>query len=555
MHALTITVEGQPARQVPSGTLVKAVLSETTATGLAVLGALVNNEAVSLNDSLVINATVAPLTLADEHGWRIYQWSLAFLLAAAMREVSPRAVLRVRHSMGNGLYCTVDWPEAERAETLEKRVARIEAAMRDLVARNEAIETEVVGYEEAIQLFEKVGQEDTLNLLRHRNPPRVTLIRCDGFVDLAQAPMVPHTGLLAQFKLTPCAPGFVLDMPAKSAPDRVAPFELQPKLFQIYQEHIAWGRILGVTTVGQLNEAIVSKRIDDIILTAEALHQKKLAGIADLIAERKPTIRLVLVAGPSSAGKTTFAKRLISHLRVNGLRPQLISTDDYFVGDAENPRDEQGNLDYEHIESMDLKRLNSDLLNLLEGREVHLRRFNFIAKTGQDRPETTRLGPQDVIVMEGIHCLNPRLTAQVPRAVKFLIYISALTQLGIDSHTRISTTDNRLIRRLVRDSQYRGYTALTTLQRWPSVGRGEQRWIFPFQGEADIMFNSALDYELAVLKSFAVPLLNQVKPSHPEYVEARRLTGFLHNFLSIPATSVPGDSLLREHIGGSQLRY
>jgi len=263
----------------------------------------------------------------------------------------------------------------------------------------------------------------------------------------------------------------------------------------------------------------------------------------------------VLAAGPSSAGKTTFAMRLVSHLRVNGLRPMVISTDDYFVGDALNPRDKQGNLDYEHIESMDLPLLNRDLLNLLDGREVHLRSFDFHTRTGHERPNATRLGPQDVIIMEGIHCLNPQLTSEVPQSVKFQIYVSALTQLGIDRDNRISTTDNRLIRRMVRDAQYRGHQAISTIQRWPSVRYGEKRWIFPYQHLSDVTFNSALDYELAVLKPFVGPLLNQIKPSQPEYAEARRLTGFLHNFLAISPSLVPGNSILREYIGGSQLKY
>lgn len=555
MREATVTVDGKPPVRLPARTRLADVLPATAANGWAVVGALRNNEVVSLNQAVVADARVSPLTLADPDGWRICRWSLGFLLAMAVRSAFPSAALRVRHSLGNGLYCTVDWTADAPATPLAERVARIEAAMHDLVARDLPIEPDLVAYEDAIRLFEQAGQFDTLNLLRHRNPPHVILMRCGDFVDLAHEPLVPRTGLLNRFRLTPWEPGFVLEIPDPQAPDRIEPFQRQPHLFQIYQEHIAWGRILGVTTVGQLNEAIVSKSIDEVILTAEALHEKKLAEIALQIASRKPTIRLVLAAGPSSAGKTTFAKRLASHLRVNGLRPLVLSTDNYFVGDDQNPRDEQGRLDYEHIESMDLQRLNRDLLDLLEGREVHLRAFNFVTKTGMDLPAATRLGPQEVIVMEGIHCLNPQLTSDVPRSVKFLIYVSALTQLGVDSHTRISTTDNRLIRRLVRDNQFRGYTALHTLQRWPSVGRGERRWIFPYQNGADATFNSALDYELAVLKPFVVPLLNQVKPSDPEYSEARRLTGFLHNFLAIGPESVPGDSILREYIGGSQLKY
>ena len=555
MRNILITVEGQAAEKKKAGTPVRELLPAKLPNGLDVVAALVNNEVVALNHALVVNARIAPLTLADNDGWRVYRWSLGFLLAMAMRKLSPAASFRLRHSLGNGLFCSVDWPAAEAVAPRAARVAQIEQAMRDLVARNLPIEPELQSYEDALRLFEEAGQPDTLNLLRHRNPPHVAMLRCEAFIDLAHEPIVHRTGLLSLFQLVPYETGFVLDMPAVGAPDRVAPFEPQPHLFHVYQEHAAWGRILGVTTVGQLNETIVKREIDDIIQTAEALHEKKLAAIAASITSRKPTVRLVLAAGPSSSGKTTFAMRLVSHLRVNGLRPVVISTDDYFVGDVLNPRDEQGNLDYEHIESMDLARLNRDLLDLLDGREAHLRTFDFRTKTGKDRLQATRLGAQDVIIMEGIHCLNPQLTQDVPRAVKFLIYVSALTQLGIDRHNRISTTDNRLIRRLVRDDQYRGHPAIHTLLRWASVQRGEKRWIFPYQHLADATFNSALDYELAVLKPFAVPLLNQIKPSQPEYAEARRLTGFLHNFLAIPPASVPGNSILREYIGGSQLKY
>ncbi|MFZ4395559.1 MAG: nucleoside kinase [Kiritimatiellia bacterium] len=555
MRDVMIVVEGQPAMKKAARTLVRDVLPARGVNGLDVIAALVNNEVVSLNHALVVNSCVAPLTLADSHGWRVYRWSLGFLLAMAMRTVVPQVAFRVRHSLGNGLYCSAHWPDAEAAAPLAERVAHIEQAMRDLVARDLSIENELLSYVDALQQFKQSGQDDTINLLHHRNPPHVALLRCDGFLDLAHEPIVHRTGLLTLFRLTPYETGFVLDMPSVDAPYCVAPFEPQPQLFHVYQEHAAWGRILGVTTVGQLNESVMNKRMDDIIQTVEALHEKKLSAIADAITSRKQTIRLVLVAGPSCSGKTTFAMRLVSHLRVNGLHPVVISADDYFVGDELNPRDAQGNLDYEHIESMDLARLNRDLLDLLEGRPVHLRLFDFRTKTGRDREETSRLGPQDVIIMEGIHCLNPQLTAEVPRQVKYQIYVSALTQLGVDRHNRISTTDNRLIRRLVRDDQYRGHQAIHTLRRWPSVRQGEQRWIFPYQHLVDATFNSALDYELAVLKPFVVPLLNQIKPSQPEYTEARRLTGFLHNFLAIPPTAVPGNSLLREYIGGSQLKY
>lgn len=564
MRTVMVQVDDQKPREVPADTPVLAVLPDRTPDGLPVLGALVNNEVVSLSFPLAVNSHVEPLTLADDHGWRIYRWSLSFLLAKAVHETFPGAAFHVRHALGTGLYCTVAWPEQPvdpapdalaAVPAHERHVIRLRDALQRLVTADLPLDPVRVSYEDAMRMFQANGQSDKSALLEHRNPPQVHLVNCDGFLDLLQEPMVHRTGLLPLFDLVPCGPGFVLQIPARDQPTALAPFQFEPHLFRVYQEHVAWGRILGITTVGQLNEAIMANRVEDFIQTAEALHEKKLAHIAEQIATRTPPARLVLIAGPSSAGKTTFAKRLITHLRVNGLQPLLISTDNYFVGDERNPRDAAGNLDYEHIESMDLARLNRDLQALLDDQPVHLPEFDFVNKRSRDREAVTQLGPRGLVVMEGLHCLNPQLTAEVDDAGKFRVYISALTQLAVDHNTRISTTDNRLLRRLVRDHRYRGHPALHTLQRWPSVQRGERRWIFPFQHLSDATFNSALDYELAVIKNRAAPLLNELKPHQREYAEARRLSGFLHNFLAVPPNAVPGNSILREYIGGSQLRY
>jgi len=552
MRTLRIEIPGQPDMDVDSGTPVGALLPATGADGLPVVGARVNNDAVSLGFPLVAHASVKPLTAADNHGWRIIRWSLSFLLGKAIHTVFPGVSYQVRHSMGNGLFCTVDWPESPDSAA---PVATIQAAMQALVAADTPIEYDIVSFADALRLFESSRQYDKLHLLNHRNPPYIPIIRCGSFFDLAQEPIVHRAGLLQPFDLIAYEGGMVLRLPLRSNPRQLGDWMPNPKLFAVYQEHIAWGRILGITSVGRLNLLIGRGRVDDFIQTAEALHEKKLAGIAARISERTPRVRLVLVAGPSSAGKTTFAKRLCTHLRVNGLQPMLISTDDYFVGDERNPRDAAGNLDYEHIESVDLQRLNSDLAALLSGREIRPRRFDFKTKTGIDHSEPARLPANGILVMEGIHCLNPRLTAEADDGGAFRVYVSALTQLGIDSNCRISTTDNRLIRRIVRDNAHRGHTALATLRRWPSVRKGEKRWIFPFQNRADAIFNSALDYELAVLKPLAVPLLNQIKATEEEFVEARRITGFLQNFVELPAAAVPGYSILREYIGGSQLNY
>ena len=554
MHAITVTVKGREPAVVSTGTRVGDLLPSVDEDGFPVLGAIVNNMVLSLFIPLVTDATIEPITIRDAHGWNIYRTSLCFLLAKTAHEQFPGLECRVRNSIGAGLYCTVAWPDLS-PDALAANVARLKEAMQATVRQDLPITAETVSYEAAVSLFRQTGQSDKLNLLLHRNPPIVSLMRCGPFLELSQEALVARTGVLELFELIPHAQGFVLNVPTLAKPRELSPLPPFEYLFQVYQEHIQWGQIVGITTVGQLNQAIVEKRADDFVRTMEALHDKKLGRIADRITQRKHPVRLVLVAGPSSAGKTTFAKRLVTHLRVNGCKPLLISTDNYFVGDELNPRDADGKLDYEHIESMDLKRLNDDLLRLMRGEPVRMRGFDFKTRTGFDQAEPTQLPVNGIIVMEGLHCLNPRLTSDIPREDKFLVYVNALTQLCVDSSNRISTNDTRIIRRMVRDYQFRNRPALNTLQMWSSVVRGEQRWIYPFQHLADAVFNSALDYELAVLKPMATQLLNQVKPWNEEYIEARRLSGFLHNFSSLTPDVVPGDSILRESIGGSQLTY
>lgn len=551
-RVIRITLPGRPDTDVDAGTPVGALLPAIADNGLPIVGAIVNNDAVSLGFPLAAHATVTPLTAADHHGWRIIRWSLSFLLGKAIHTTFPDLSYRVRHSMSGGLFCTVAWPNGN---SVADNVALIKAEMERLIDADTPISYDVVSYADALRLFESSHQHDKLALFTHRNPPYMTINRCGIFYDMAQEPIVHRAGLLRPYDLIPYENGMVLRLPSRANPQELGEWSPNPKLFAVYQEHISWGRILGVNSVGKLNRLIHDGGTDDLIQTAEALHEKKLAVIAADIANRKSPVKLILVAGPSSAGKTTFSKRLCTHLRVNGMRPLLISTDDYFVGDERNPRDANGHLDYEHIEAVDLKLLNEDFTRLLDGQTIKRRVFDFKTKEGYASDEEFNLKDNGVIVMEGIHSLNPRMITIPDSSCSYRIYVSALTQLGIDRNCRISTTDNRLIRRMVRDNAHRGHPALATLRRWPSVGRGEARWIFPFQNNADAIFNSALDYELAVLKPLATPLLNQVKSTDPEFVEARRLSGFLQNFVELPATAVPGYSILREYIGGSQLRY
>lgn len=523
--------------------------------GLPCLGALVNNEVSSLSYPLTTDSKLSFLTAADSHGIRIYRNSISFILAKAVSELFPAAQFSVEHSFGTGLYCSF---EAHRGKVADKRtgrkqVAEIERRMRQIVKQNLPIRRRKLSFEQAAEQFRRTGQYDKLNLLRFRNPPRIVIHTCGGFSDLGHSPLAQGTGALGVFRLVHYRSGFVLQLPDREAPACVAPFIDQPQLFHILQEHKDWGRILNVTTVGRLNEIIAGGEISEFIRVAEALHEKKTAAIADQIVARR--CRVILVAGPSSAGKTTFSKRLAVQLRVNGLRPRTISTDDYFFDEAHTPRDEEGKLDFEHIKAVDVVLFNQHLVKLLRGEEIEQIQFDFEKK--QRRLSGTRLHLEDdeLLIVEGIHGLNPRLTYMVPAGQKFRIYVSALTQLAIDSNNRISTTDNRLMRRMVRDKRFRGNSPLATLRMWPSVRKGEKTWVFPFQRQADVAFNSALDYELAVLKPLVEPLLLEIKPSDAEYAEARRLSAFLSNFLAVSDFEVPRTSILREYIGRSGFRY
>ena len=553
-EAITLVLEDGRSCAVPAGTPAGALPgADGTRDGLPFLAARVNHDVVSLSYPLEYDARVEFLTFADPHGWRVYQRSLSFLTAMALRRTFPRAQFSLQHSLGQGLY----WSFRDNAhEGMDpSKLAHLAQAMRDLVDRDLPIERRKLSYMDALARFTEDGEDDKRDLLSCRNPPHVVLHVCDGASDLAHGPLAGRTGLLDRFQLVEHERGFVLNLPSRTAPFRVEELERQPHLFHIYQEHKEWGRILGVDTVGRLNQIIGTGEVESFMRTAEALHEQKIGRIAEQIMARRGTLRVLLIAGPSSAGKTTFAKRLTTHLTVHGLRPVTLGTDDYFLGPEQTPRDGEGKLDFEHVEAVDLPAFNRDLAALVEGEEIEAISFNFQTKARERSGRRLRLESDQLLIVEGIHGLNPRLSLQVPAERKFSIYVSALTQLNLDRHNRISTTDNRLMRRMVRDHRYRGHSALATLRSWPSVRRGEERWIFPFQSGADATFNSALDYELAVLKPKVEPLLMQIKPDQPEYAEARRLAQFLYNFSAVDERGVPRTSILREYIGGSAFKY
>ncbi|MGN0852563.1 MAG: nucleoside kinase [Kiritimatiellia bacterium] len=528
------------------------VLPAVDSDGRPVLGAMMNNMVVPLDTPLVGEPELAPLTRARPYGVDIHRSTLVFLLAKCASDAFPGTTFRVRHSIGPALWCTLAGKDAPLPADA---VAKLRPALAALVKANRPIAAVPAPYREAYEFFERTGRLDELHLMKHRNPPMVLMTQCGAFRALNQTTLASRTGMVDLFDLIPVDDGIILNLPSLEKPDELVPLPYTEPYFKVFRRQRERTRVTGVETVGDLNQAVLEKRFDDLVRTVEAMQTKDLSRIADEIAMRNPPVRLVLLAGPSSAGKTTTAHRLCTQLRVDGMKPRLLSTDDYFVGDARNPRDANGRLDYEHVKAVDAERLAADLNALFAGKPVHLRRFDFLKHDGYDAKDATTLPPTGVIVLEGIHALNPELTRGIDDTVKFRVYLNALTQLVVDSCNRLSATDTRLLRRLVRDFNYRGMSPLETFRLWPGVVAGERKWIYPYQPQADAVFNSSLDYELAVLKPYATRLLNQVKPWDPEFVEARRLSGILHNVSVASEAAVPGNSILRETIGGSQLDY
>ena len=418
------------------------------------------------------------------------------------------------------------------------------------MSQNLPIEKRSIPVEEAIEHFTRHGMTDKARLFRFRRSSSVNVYLLDGFEDYYYGYMVPSTGYLKYFKLIPYDEGFVLEFPPRKTPETFGPFHEQPKVFQTLKSSTKWGEILNVGTVGALNEQISEGNVGNIILAQEAIMEKGLGDIAAEIASR-PDKKLIMIAGPSSSGKTTFSHRLSIQLMAHGLKPHPIAVDNYFVERVNTPKDENGQYNFECLEAMDIELFNQQMSALLRGEKVFMPTFNFITGMKEYKGNSLKLGPEDVLVIEGIHCLNDALSYSLPAENKFKIYVSALTQMNIDEHNRIPTTDGRLIRRMVRDARTRGASAQKTISMWPSVRRGEDENIFPYQESADVVFNSALIYELAVLKQYAEPLLFGIRPEDPEYLEAKRLLKFLNYFQGIDSNLIPGNSILREFIGGS----
>ncbi|HEY8463047.1 MAG TPA: nucleoside kinase [Bacillota bacterium] len=514
-----------------------------------IVAAKLGNEFLDLHYRPKTGGKLTLIDLSDIDGIRVYSRSLCLVLVRAAQELFPHSQVRLEHSLSKGFYGEVEHPDKRRFT--EKELQMVATRMREIVAADEPIIKETVPLTKALAIFSKRGQLDKVRLLQYKKEPKIHLYHCGNYVDYFYGYMVPSTGYLTKFELKYYLPGFILRFPTKDAPDRIPPFQEQCKLARIFHEFEKWGRILEISDVGSLNEQIAAGKGGQLIRIAEALHEKKIARIADMIAAERDRIRVILIAGPSSSGKTTFAQRLAVQLRVNGLKPVSISIDDYFVDREKTPLGPDGLPDYECLEAIDLEQFNQDLNALIQGLPVNIPVYNFQKGCREPRPHDIRIEANQPIIIEGIHGLNDRLTINIPRNNKFKIYVSALTQLNLDDHNRIPTTDNRIIRRIVRDNQFRGHDAVKTIGMWPLVRRGEENYIFPFQEQADVMFNSALIYELAILKRYVEPLLTRITPDLPEYTEAKRLQKFLSYFLPLDDREVPLNSILREFIGSS----
>ena len=487
-------------------------------------------------------------TTACDSGHKTYKRSMSLLLVKAIYDVAEHEnvdKVRIHYSVSKGYYCTIEGNVVLDQQFLDQ----VEARMHQMVEADLPINKKSVNTDDAIATFARYGMHDKEKLFAYRRVSKVNIYSINEFEDYYYGYMVPSTGYLKYFKLYLYDDGFVLQMPEQKEPEIVPPFEPQNKLFHVLKESTSWGDMQGIETVGALNDRITKGDVRETVLVQEALQEKKIAEIAATIAAR-PELKFILIAGPSSSGKTTFSHRLSVQLRACGLVPHPIAVDNYFVEREENPVDENGDFDFECLEAVDVELFNRQLGDLLAGKEVVLPRFNFVTGHKEYGPDVKKLGKNDVLVIEGIHCLNPKLTQSRPDENKFKIYISALTQLNIDEHNRIPTTDGRLLRRIVRDARTRGASVARTINMWPSVRKGEEKNIFPYQEEADVMFNSALIYELAVLKPYVEALLFGVDRKAPEYVEAKRLLKFLDYFVGIGSENVPTNSLLREFIGG-----
>ncbi|MBE5926421.1 MAG: nucleoside kinase [Lachnospiraceae bacterium] len=511
--------------------------------------AIRNGKLCELFKKITSDCKLEFITTGMKPGMQAYRRSATLLMLKAFYDVVGRKNVKslfVDFSISKGYFCRATG-EFTLNETL---LEAVEARMRAMVIENIPIYKRSVSVDSAREMFKRHKMYDKEKLFAFRRASRVNIYNLKGFEDYFYGYMVPNTSYIKYFKLYLYDEGFVLQLPVVEKPNEVPEFNPPAKLFNVLKESTKWGEMLDITTVGDLNEQISKCNISDLILVQEALQEKKIADIAARIVE-EGNKKFIMIAGPSSSGKTSFSHRLSVQLKAHGLKPHPIAVDNYFVNRKDTPRDEKGDYNYEVLEALDVELFNQNMIDLAAGKEVNLPTYNFVTGEREYKGNKLKLGEDDILVIEGIHCLNDKLSYSLPKENKFKIYISALTQLNVDEHNRIPTTDGRLIRRMVRDARTRGTGAKETIARWQSVRNGEESYIFPYQEEADVMFNSALIYELAVLKVYAEPLLFGIPKDCPEYMEAKRLLKFLDYFLGISSENIPNNSLVREFIGGS----
>ena len=539
---------------IPMGTSLLEISRRLTSGPHPFLAAFVNNRVKELNYKIYTPVTIRFIDITSFAGIRVYQRTSWFILQKAVRDLYPGQTLHIRHSMGqSGFYCEIEGIDPLTREA----AAALEERMRAIVAADLPIIRTKVLTEEVRARYAEQGFDDKIALLDTRPRLYSELYTLGDLPGYFYGSLAPSTGYITRFGIEPYYRGFYLALPLRTSPEELHKHVSQEKMFGIFREYQSWVALMGVPTIGAVNARALAGDAGGMIKIAEAFHERKFAEVADAIQEAHRTrgVRMVLISGPSSSGKTTSAKRLGLQLGVLGLRPVMISLDDYFVEREKTPRDENGQYDYEALEAIDLELFNDHLHRLLQGESVDIPRYDFITgrRTQHDTPLT--LDERSILIIEGIHGLNPRLTPSVPDAVKFKIYISCFTSVAMDNLSRIATTDNRLLRRLTRDYRQRGADALQTLSRWASVRRGEERHIFPYQENADVMLNSSLFYEISALRPFAEKILREVPDTVPEFDEARRMLKFLDNFIPIPSDEIPPTSILREFIGGSSFKY
>ncbi|CRZ33365.1 uridine kinase [Herbinix hemicellulosilytica] len=551
MSSKTVKVKvNDNVKEFPENTLLLNIAAEYQSEyGNDIILAFVNNKLMELFKPIVEDCTIRFVTTAEDAGHKTYiRGMILVLLKAFYAEFGGENIekVSVEYSLGNSLYFDYEG----KVPLTEERIKAVKERMHEIVRKDLPFIKRSIDTDDAIELFSKYGMHDKEKLFRYRRTSKTNIYNLDGFEDYFYGYMPPSTGMLKYFDLQLYEEGFVLILPSMKKPTIVEPFVPRKKLYITLRESNEWAKMMEVDNVGALNDLIAQGKFNELVLVQEALQEKKISEIADAIKKEKDK-RFIMIAGPSSSGKTTFSHRLTIQLRAHGLKPYPIAVDNYFVEREKTPRDENGNFNFESLHAIDLEQFNKDMADLMNGKTVELPVFNFITGRREYKGNYVNIGKDGILVIEGIHGLNDELSYSLPRERKFKIYISALTQLNIDEHNRIPTTDGRLLRRMVRDARTRGASAQTTISMWPSVRRGEEEYIFPFQEEADIMFNSALIYELAVLKVYAEPLLFGVDRNSEEYVEAKRLLKFLDYFIGAPADAVPNNSILKEFVGGS----